>query len=165
MLDSGSEIPCINEEKAKWMKNQEYTIEDDRHQIHLADKSTTTSEGSVHLECRIGNEKYKHSFRILPTLESAAFIGTDLCGKMGISISPPLIFTQEKQIKIATTSGRLSIKTPYEEAKLKTFLNKEIPKFEKINGPTPYVTHKIDRKRERSLLNKDTNHKIPQCKT
>ena len=57
--------------------------------IHLADGTTATTPGRLRLNIRVAGRDLKHTFQLLPSLESDILIGTDLWHKLGITIPPP----------------------------------------------------------------------------
>ena len=118
----------------------------------MADDSAIEISGTVNLLIEIEGKKYLHKFLIMPSLKSALLIGVDLWAKLGITLKPP---PRSRPSNVATTtkitSEGLNTQTPEEQQKLKEFLERELKKFEKVQGPTDRAQHRIRLKTDQPI--------------
>lgn len=141
LIDTGSELSFVNQETADIAETQGIPSKTVETQVSLADGIRSRIQRAVKLPVNIRGRNWKHRFLIMPTLQTPVLIGVDLWVKLGMVLTPP---TQSRTGigTAATTSGLLPISS-IEQQQLKVFLDKEFGKFEKINGPTDVIQHRI----------------------
>nr|XP_012234646.1 PREDICTED: uncharacterized protein K02A2.6-like [Linepithema humile] len=140
LLDSGSEASHLNSETAQLIKRKPTTTNEI---IHLADGSEVTINQTVQLSLTIPGKTVRHEFAVLPSLSTPILIGTDLWTKLQINLPPPPAQPQDKHSSIGFVTAAPVPDTVKEPYRLKEFLSKELPKFERIKGPTDLIEHMI----------------------
>lgn len=83
-------------------------------QVMMANGSTAGIPGTMTMSVGIGYRRYTHKFAILPSLESAVLIGTDLWGRTGIAIPSPKLPRRSAAAPICGTTGGLQPRTAEE---------------------------------------------------
>lgn len=78
LLDSGSEISCINQNTAQLAKRNLHRIKKIQKTVNLANGSTANITGTTEIPIKIGKYTYQHTFYITPDLDCEALIGIDL---------------------------------------------------------------------------------------
>ncbi|KAL6255624.1 hypothetical protein P5V15_012872 [Pogonomyrmex californicus] len=139
LLDTGSEISMINSETTRYAQEIGYEVTSAESQIHLFGALANIS-GKITLPLTTHHKDVKHTFQILPTLDSTILIGIDLWARLRLTLLPPSTTTEQRHLSYAVTAG-LTCRTPREERELTTFLNVELAKFEGVKGPTDCITH------------------------
>jgi len=147
LLDTGSEISIINAETARRARDLRIRPIEEKDEIHLADGTRASVSGRITLVISVQGRTIRHTFSILPTLDSPVLIGTDLWARLGLAIPPP-------PPPALTTRGRgrvaagMTLCDPDEDARLRDFLREELTAFEQIKGPTDRIMHTIRVKTE-----------------
>jgi hypothetical protein len=152
LIDFGSELSFINTKTASYAQSLGFVTEHQASTVRMADDSAIEIPGTVNLPIEIEGKKYLHEFLIMPSLKSALLIGVDLWAKLGITLKPP---PRSRPSNVASTtkitSEGLNTQTPEEQQKLKEFLERELKKFEKVQGPTDRAQHRIRLKTDQPI--------------
>jgi len=142
LLDTGSEISIINAEIAQRARDLGIYPMEEKGEIHLADGTQASIPGRISLRIGIQGRTMRHTFSILPTLDSPVLIGADLWARLGLAIPPP-----PRDPPTARTHGRVAAgMTPRdhdEDARLQEFLRTELAAFDLVKGPTDQIEHVI----------------------
>jgi len=141
-VDTGSEISLVNGRTARYARALGIRVIPEEAQIQLADGTTANTPGSITLPINLHGRQWQHTFRVMPTLDSAVLVGIDLWARLQITLPPPPPDTAATGYSCSTTSG-LRPHTPQEDRQLKTFLSRELALFDSIRGPTPKTAHTI----------------------
>jgi len=118
-------------------------------ELHLADSTSATTPGQITLPIRAHGRRIRYAFRILPTLESAMLIGTDLWTRLRLTL--PLFANSCKNGRTWSVTIGFVPRTAAEEQELQTFLTSELAKFKDVHGPTTRITHIIRTKTPSAL--------------
>jgi len=153
LLDTGSEISIVNAETARRARDLRIPPLEGTGEIHLADGTRATIPGRVALPVTVHGKTVRHTFSILPTLDSPALIGMDLWARFGLTIPPP-----PRGGRATTTTGGqshtiagMTPRDPSEATRLQEFLRTELAAFESIKGPTDKIEHVIRVKTDRPI--------------
>ncbi|KAL6416463.1 hypothetical protein ACFW04_013462 [Cataglyphis niger] len=143
LLDSGSELSFINAETAERLRRRgvEPTITEG--QVRMADGTHTTTRGYVQAPLRLQGRAYTHTFAILPALQEDVLVGVDLWSRLGLNIAPPRREIRQTPHPSCGMAGGLAPSTAEESERLRAFLERELPKFQAVTGPTPLAEHQI----------------------
>lgn len=89
LLDTGSEASFINADVAHKLEQIGFPATAADGKVQLADGTHTPTQGNVTCPVRINKRTIRHTFQVMPTLDSAMLIGVDLWTRTQIQIAPP----------------------------------------------------------------------------
>ncbi|KAL6418960.1 hypothetical protein ACFW04_011678 [Cataglyphis niger] len=124
LLDSGSELSFINAETAERLRRRGVEPTVTEGQVRMADGTHTTTRGYVQAPLRLQGRTYTHTFAILPAFQEDMLIRQTPHPSCGMA-------------------GGLAPSTAEESERLRAFLERELPKFRAVTGPTPLAEHQI----------------------
>lgn len=149
LLDTGSEASFINADIAHKSQIGFPTTATDG-KVQLADGTLTPTQGNVTCPIHIGEHTLRHTFQVIPTLDSAMLIGVDLWARTRITIAPPPRNRHRPQRVKEPTVG-LAAGAGTEEQRLREFLDTELELFRDVHGPTDKIEHVIRVKESRPI--------------
>lgn len=92
---------------------------------------------------RIGSRRYRHRFLVVPNLDTPVLLGVDLWSRLQLTLPPPPRQGAPTLRDVCQVSTGLTAGTGDEKQRLREFLNIELNKFEKVQGPTDQAQHHI----------------------
>ncbi|KAL6417431.1 hypothetical protein ACFW04_012743 [Cataglyphis niger] len=117
----------------------------------MADGTHTTTRGYVQAPLRLQGRTYTHTFAILPALQEDVLVGVDLWSRLGLNIAPPRREIRQTPHPSCGMAGGLAPSTAEESERLRAFLERELPKFRAVTGPTPLAEHQIRLKNQTTI--------------
>ncbi|XP_039306054.1 uncharacterized protein K02A2.6-like [Solenopsis invicta] len=144
LLDSGSEGSFVSTDAAERLHGKGYTTIPVTGRIYLADGSSTPVETCLVLPVVFPARSFRHEFRVLPGLDVDMLIGVDVMARARITIPPPPLHREEdRPPRAAVRPTTVASTEPAEDARLQAFLAEELPKFDRVRGPTDRAEHVI----------------------
>ena len=144
LLDSGSEASFISSVAAARLNARGIETLPTTRQVFLADGSGIPIRGLMILPITLPGRTFRHEVQVMEGLDTDLLFGVDIMARAQITIPPPPIRrkpprTTASAIQPATTEHT----DPEEDARLKEFLERELPLFRAVTGPTDRVQHVI----------------------
>ncbi|XP_071570406.1 uncharacterized protein [Temnothorax nylanderi] len=143
LLDTGSEISFINEHTAQLAQTLGFPVTPEEEEVQLDNGQHITLPDRVRLPIRTAGRTIWHAFLIVPNLKSALLLGVDFWAKLGHAIPAPKTPNSRDRTPATTTTEGIVPRTPAEEERLREFLAEELPRFDRVTGPTNKTAHQI----------------------
>lgn len=135
LLDTGSARSFLGPQAAAQCKQQRHVPHQVNTTVQLANNEETIVNEWYSVPLRVGKTLSAQMLGLLPGLTTDVLLGVDILAQLQITIPPPPISPGETGYP---TCGAVS-----DEERLKKFLARELPKFEKLSGLTNYAEHTI----------------------